>query len=685
VHDVHEFLRSLSIVLGVAALTTVLFHRLRQPVVLGYILAGLIVGPHLPVPIVADRTIVQTLSELGVILLMFSLGLEFSFAKLARIGFTAGITAVLQSGLMLWLGYSVGRLLGWTTLESVFAGAVIAISSTTIIAKVFDEQQIRGRLRELVVGILLVEDLMAVVFMTVLTAVASGVGLSARELGATVGRLAAFLAVLLVVGMLLVPRLVRAVVRIGSRETTLVASIGVCFATAFVAQQAGYSVALGAFLSGSLVAESGRAYEVEKLVEPVRDMFAAIFFVSVGMLIEPRLVAEHAGAIAAFTAIVIAGKVASVTVGAFITGNGARTSIRAGMSLAQIGEFSFIIAALGLSLGATRDFLYPVAVAVSAITTLTTPWLIRSSDTAAAWVDRKLPHRMQTFSTLYGTWFERLRARPAGGAGVARLLRLLVLDAAVLSALIVGTALARDFVTHALADAAGMDPDLAFLLLLAVASSTALPLVIGIGRLSRRLGNTLAISALPRAPDKADPGAAPRQALDVTLQLAVALGTGIAVLAVTQPFLPGFAGALLFAALLLGFGIAIWRSAAQLESHVRAGAEALVEALTRGARSGAARAHAEPLPEIHALLPGLGDPVAIALAKDDPATGRSLAELNLRGRTGATILAISREGRSIVAPAAGERLRAGDVLGLVGTQDAIEAAKLALLGESRAG
>jgi len=685
-HDPHEFLRSLTIVLAVAAVTTVVFQRLRQPVVLGYIIAGLIVGPHIPVPIVADREIVQTLSELGVILLMFSLGLEFSFGKLARVGVAASVTALLQSTLLLWLGYLTGRLLGWTTLESLFAGTIVAISSTTIIAKVFDEQRIGGRLRELVVGILLLEDLIAVVMMAVLTAIATGAGLSAGELGSTIGRLAAFLVVLLALGMLLIPRFIRAVASIGSRETTLVASIGVCFATSYVALLAGYSVALGAFIAGTLIAESGEGSRIEELSQPVRDMFAAIFFVSVGMLIDPALVAQHMGAVAALTAVVIFGKLAGVSFGAFLTGNGTRTSIQAGMSLAQIGEFSFIIAALGASLGATGSFLYPVAVAVSAITTLTTPWFIRTSGAVAAYADRKLPHRFQTFATLYGTWFEQLSASSLERAapGIARLLRLLALDAAVLSTLIVGVALGRGWVMRTLSAATGLEPQWVFAGLLLLAGAAALPLVVGIGRLSRRLGSTLAGSALPRAPGSADFGAAPRQALDVMLQLGVALGTGVAILALTQPFLPTFAGLVLFAALLAGFGGALWRSASDLEGHVRAGAQALVEVLRRVSRSGKTSADAKPMAELHALLPGLGSPVAIVLREGSPAAGLTLAELNLRGLTGATVLAISRGAQSIVAPEAGTRLEAGDALGVIGTQAAIDAARLALLGAADA-
>src|SRR2546425_3978422 len=286
--------------------------------------------------------VVRTLSELGVILLMFSLGLEFSIRKLAQVGPTAGLTAVLQSSIMVWLGYVGGQLFGWTTLGSLFTGAVIAISSTTIIAKAFDEQGVTGRLREIVVGILVVEDLIAILLMAILTAIASGSGLTAGPLAATIGRLAAFLVGLVAVGMLLVPRAVRAVNRLKRRETTLVASIGLCFGVALLAQAFGYSVALGAFIAGSLVAESGEEQQVVRLVEPVRDVFAAVFFVSVGMQIDPALVARHWPAVAGLTAVVVLGKVFGVSLGAFLTGAGMRTSVQAGVSPGPIRGVSFI-------------------------------------------------------------------------------------------------------------------------------------------------------------------------------------------------------------------------------------------------------------------------------------------------------------------------------------------------------
>jgi CPA2 family monovalent cation:H+ antiporter-2 len=682
-HDAHDFLKVLATVLCVAAVTTVVFQRLRQPVVLGYILAGLIVGPHVPIPLVADRAIVQTLSELGVILLMFSLGLEFSLRKLARVGPTAGVTAGIQSSIMLWLGFVVGQAFGWTTFESIFAGAIIAISSTTIIAKAFDEQGVGGRLRELVVGVLIVEDLIAVLLMAALTAVSSGDGLSAGTLARSSARLAAFLAGLVVVGLLVVPRAIRAVNRLGRPETTLVASVGICFAIALLALEFGYSVALGAFIAGSLVAESGEEKQIEPLVRPVRDVFAAIFFVSVGMLIDPALIARHGLAVATLGAVVIVGKVVSVSVGAFLTGNGTRTSVQAGMSLAQIGEFSFIIAGLGTALGVTRDFLFPVAVAVSALTTLATPWLIRASGPTANWLDRKLPRPLQTFSALYGSWVERLRAAPRrpvdGGAG--RLARLLALDAALLAGLVIGTAVSADAIAGVLANELGISAQLTRLLVLAAALTLAVPFVAGIFRITRRLGVTLAEAALPPSTEtKLDLGAAPRRALVVALQLAVILPVGFSLLALTQPFLRGPHGALVLALALIVLGLAFWRSATNLEGHVRAGAATLVEVLGAQMSKGGVATDAGTLAQVGQLLPGLGEPIAVRIRAQSAAVGRTLAELEVRGLTGATVLAIIRGEEQVIVPTAKEALRAEDVLALAGTHEAVEAARQLLEG-----
>lgn len=685
-HDAFEFLKALTIVLGVAAVVTVVFHRLRQPVVLGYIIAGLIIGPHVPVPLVANQQVVQTLSELGVILLMFSLGLEFSLRKLLRVGPTAGITAVVQSSLMVWLGFIVGKALGWTRIESLFTGAIIAISSTTIIAKAYDEQGIKDPLRAFVVGVLIVEDLIAILLMAVLTAVSSGAGLSASGLALSTGRLAAFLIGLVVVGLFVVPRAIRAVVRLQRSETTLITAVAICFGVALLAHQMGYSVALGAFIAGSLVSESGEEKLIEHLVAPVRDLFAAVFFVSVGLMINPSLIARHWVAVALITAIVIVGKLLGVSLGAFLTGNGLRTSVQAGMSLAQIGEFSFIIAGLGLSLGATRDFLYPVAVSVSAITTLSTPWLIRASGATANYLDRRLPKSLQTFGALYGSWLEGLRKSPPrrpGRSGARWLVRLLLLDAFIVASLAISVAIFFERLVRWGEQHVSVSASLMRWLVVLAAVIISLPFVAGMARVGQRLAVLVAEAALPEVPKgKPDLALAPRRMLIVALEFTIVLLIGTPLLAITQPFLPGAQVAAGLGLVLLALVIGFWRSAKDLQGHVRAGAQAIAEALK--SQSHAPRTEATgALHHVHELLPGLGAPEAIVLDEKSPAVGKTLAQLNVRGVTGASVLAIHRAEGDVLVPSAQEVLRTGDVLALAGTQGAVALARQ-LLGGSTA-
>lgn len=661
----HDFLSALAIVLSVAAATTIISQKLKLPVVLGYLVAGLIIGPHLPIPLVADQAMVTALSELGVILVMFSLGLEFSLQQLKKVGPTAGITAIIEAGVMLITGFLVGRALGWSTTESIFTGAIVAISSTTIIVKTFDEQGITGRLRELVVGVLIVEDLIAIVLLATLTAISSGSGLSALELVTTLGKLAAFLAILVGVGLLVVPRAVRAVTKLTRPETTLVASVGFCFSIALLAQHFGYSVALGAFIAGSLVAESGEGKAIERLVQPLRDLFAAIFFVSVGMQIDPAEVAAHWGAALLLTVVVIVGKVVNVTVGAFLTGNPVRTSVQAGMSLAQIGEFSFIIAGLGMTLGATGAFLFPVAAAVSVVTTLTTGFLVKASGPVASFLDRKLPRRVQTFTTLYASWLEQLRDAPKV-SGPRRLVRSLLIDAALLTLVIVVAAVSRR---------AERTSNAPLWLVLGATAAVSLPLCIGIARLSQRLAAALADAALPpRGTGLVDLAAAPRRALNVTLQVGIVLAVGVPMVAITQPLLPGVPVGAVLVGLLGLLAVAFWRSTNNLDGHVRAGVDVISEALMSHNRTALPQSH--PLEEVLKLLPGLGlsEPSVVELVSGSQAVGKTLAELNLRGVTGATVLAITRGPEAIVATAT-EVLQAEDRLALAGSREAIDAAR----------
>jgi CPA2 family monovalent cation:H+ antiporter-2 len=683
-HETNDLLRNLALVLTVAAVTTVIFQRLRQPVVFGYILAGLIIGPHLPIPLVADRATVETLSELGVIMLMFSLGLEFSLRRLMRAGgWSVVIVGVLQSSLLLWLGNEAARLFGWPLLASLFAGAAIATSSTTIIAKAFVDERARGRYTELVIGILVVEDLVAIVLIALLTPASAGTTAAASSIALTILRLVGLLTGFLALGTLLVPRLIRFVVSLKRSEITLIVSIGICFATALLARTVGYSVALGAFLAASLVAESGEEELIAHLIEPVRDMFAAVFFVSVGMQIVPGHLLEHWGAVLVFTLLVLVGKTLIVSIATFFTGAGTPTSVKTGMSLAQIGEFSFIIAGVGVSSGAAPASLYSSMVAVSAITTLTTPWMIRFANPVAEWVDRNLPRPLQTFTALYGAWIESLRARPETSADKLRLrraLRGLIIDACVITALSIGASLAAVPAGERLAGRTGLTAFQAQALIVGVAVLLSVPFLVGILRTGRVVGQLLSRRAFPDPePNRLDLAAAPRRALVVAIQLGTVMVVGAPLVAITQPFVPAFAGFGVLLACLLVLGVVVWRTAADLHGHVRAAAEAIVDALGRQGRQVDPREGERALQRAYQLLPGLGEPVPVRIEESSPVAGLALSDLGLRGRTGATIIAISRGKDVVLVPDGHETLRAGDVVALAGTRPAIEAARQLLL------
>jgi CPA2 family monovalent cation:H+ antiporter-2 len=673
------FLQNLAVVLLVAAVATVVFQRLHQPVVFGYLFAGMVVGPHIPLPLVADMTTVHTLSELGVILLMFSLGLEFSIGKLAAVSQKAGPVALFESTIMVSVGFFVGQMLGLSRIESIFTGAIVGISSTTIIVKAFEEQKVRGRVTELVFGILIIEDLIAVFLLTILTTLAQSGAFSARDLGITAVRLVMFLVPLIGFGLLIVPRAIRYVQRIGSAETTLVASIGLCFAAALLALSFGYSVALGAFIAGSLVAESGHEREIETLVRPVRDMFAGIFFVSVGMIIDPAALVAHWPAVVALTLTVILGKVLAVTVGAFLAGHGRRTAIKAGMSLAQIGEFSFIIASVGVSAGVIASWIYPVAIAVSAITTLTTPLLIKLSNKAAADIDHWLPEPIQTVAALYGSWIERVRSAPRAPtekSATRRIVRIILVDAALLTVLVIGVDLEIERVAAIVAGMMLLPADRVRFILVLLSGLIAVPLIYGIITSARSLGLHLAKRAFAEAQKgKVDPADAPRRALVILVQIAVVIAVGIPVVAITQPFLPPHQGAVVLSLLTVVLLIALWRNAANLQGHARAGAQIIASALAQQMASTGDNQEEAKLEDVNAVLPGLGEPVAIRVVPESIAVGRSLAQLNLRGATGATVLAIRRGDQQIPTPLGREVIRANDVLAVAGAHDSIAIAR----------
>ncbi|MCF8971065.1 cation:proton antiporter [Pseudomonas edaphica] len=441
-----SFIQDLAVIMLVAGVVTILFHRLKQPVVLGYIVAGFIIGPHTPpFGLIHDEDTIKTLAELGVIFLMFCLGLEFSLRKLFKVGATAFIAAFLEIILMIWIGYEIGRGFDWNTMDSLFLGAILAICSTTIIVKALNDLKMKNqRFAQLIFGVLIVEDILGIGIIALLSSIAVSGTVSSGEVFSTVGKLSLFMIVALVVGILLVPRLLAYVAKFESNEMLLITVLGLCFGFCLLVVKLEYSMVLGAFLIGAIMAESRQLIKIERLIEPVRDMFSAIFFVAIGLMIDPQILLQYAWPIAVITVAVVLGKMLSCGLGAFIAGNDGRTSLRVGMGLSQIGEFSFIIAALGMTLQVTSDFLYPVAVAVSAITTLLTPYLIRGADPLSLKIAAVMPKRMSRVFGLYGEWLRSIQ--PQGeGAMLASMIRKIILQVGVNLALVIAIFFAGSF------------------------------------------------------------------------------------------------------------------------------------------------------------------------------------------------------------------------------------------------
>ncbi|MDR1585269.1 MAG: cation:proton antiporter, partial [Prevotellaceae bacterium] len=386
----------LALILIVAAAVTILFKQLKQPLVLGYIIAGLLVGPYLSLtPTVVDLENVKTLADIGVIFLLFSLGLEFSFKKLARVGGSASITAIVEIAFITVAGYALGKAFGWSTMDCLFLGGMLASSSTTIILKAFDDLGVKSKnYARIVFGVLVVEDIVVILLMVLLSTVAVTQHFEGSEMLFTIGKLLFFLILWFLMGIFIIPTLLKRIKKLLDEETYLVLSTGFCLVMVVVATQAGFSAELGAFIMGSILAETTSAEKIEHTFKPVKDLFGAVFFVSVGMMINPSVIVQYGWIVLAVTLLTIFGKLFSSTLGAIFSGQPLKQSVQVGMSMAQIGEFAFIVATLGMSLGVISDFLFPVAVGASAITTFTTPYMIKYSDGFYNFLERILPKKL---------------------------------------------------------------------------------------------------------------------------------------------------------------------------------------------------------------------------------------------------------------------------------------------------
>lgn len=411
-HHLYPLISDLGLILMTAGVAVLLFKKIKQPLVLGYLVAGFLAGNNFDFfPSVTDIKSVEVWAEIGVIFLLFSLGLEFSFKKLMKVGGTASITAIIQIISMIFIGYMSGQWMGWSQMDSIFLGAILSMSSTTIILRAFDELNVKGKkYAGIVFGALIVEDIVAILLMVLLSTIAVSQQFSGAELFESVLKLLFFLILWFVGGIFFIPTLLKKAKNLLNEETLLIISLALCLMMVILATNAGFSPALGAFIMGSIIAETTQAEKIEHLIKPVKDLFGAVFFVSVGMLINPDTLVEYAVPVLLITLITILGKTVSTAAGALVSGQPLKQSVQAGMSLAQIGEFSFIIATLGMSLKVTSDFLYPIVVAVSAVTTFTTPFMIKMSQPAYEKLEKVLPQKWLTAIDNYSTNSQSIKA-----------------------------------------------------------------------------------------------------------------------------------------------------------------------------------------------------------------------------------------------------------------------------------
>ncbi|HEX7862117.1 MAG TPA: cation:proton antiporter [Verrucomicrobiae bacterium] len=661
-----SLLQDLAVVMVVAGFVTILFHRLKQPVVLGYIAAGVIIGPHTPpFLLIQDKHTIETLSELGVVFLMFSLGLEFSFRKLKEVGSSAIIAAIMEIVLMLWVGYEIGRFFGWKTMDSIFLGGILAISSTTIIVKALEELGLaKENFAKLIFGVLIFEDILGILIIAILSGVAQTGSLQIGDALEAAGRLLVFLVIAIIVGILTVPRLLGYVGRFRRTEMLLVTVLGLCFAACVITLKLGYSVALGAFMMGAIIAEAREIGRIEELLEPIRDMFSAVFFVSIGLMINPRLLLDYAFPIAVISVAVVVGKVLSCSFGTFLAGQDVKTSMRVGMGLSQIGEFSFIIAALGQTLGVTSGFLYPIAVTVSAITTLTTPYLIRVSDPAVNWFYRAAPNRLTALLNVYTTWVghvQETRSKNTGRLLLRRWSIMMVINLLFVAGVFIAGAFLVNTQPAWLASRI-QHPEAVRAIVWLTAALLSAPLLVATYRKLQAFGMLLSEMSISKNSDGKRNQAA-QTIVSHTVLIGGTIVIGLFLLLLSSTILQS-GRALLLLLVVVGVVTAIlWRPFIRIYSKAQIAVQDVFTA-------------PPPTPH-HRQLPNFLEEAELERVEVKPhsvAARKLISEIGLRSKTGASIVAIHRAGKNILNPNPSEEILPGDSLLMIGDNDQLKAA-----------
>lgn len=640
-----HLITDLGLILAVAGITTLIFRKIHQPVVLGYIIAGFLVGPHVSLfPTVVDSEGIKTWSEIGVIFLLFSLGLEFSFRKLVKVGGSASVTAMVEVTLMIGIGFMAGYFMGWSLMDSIFLGAILSMSSTTIIIRAFDEVGVRTRkFADLVFGILIVEDLVAILLLVLLSTLAVSQQFAGMELIMQILKLIFFLILWFLAGIFFVPTILKQTRSLMNDETMLIVSVGLCLLMVMLAVEVGFSAALGAFIMGSILAETTQAERIEHLVKSVKNLFAAIFFVSVGMMIDPTVLVDFALPLLLITLITVFGKFFTTLLGALLSGQSLKHSVQAGMSLAQIGEFSFIIASLGVSLNVTSAFLYPIAVAASAVTIFTTPFLIRHSGRFSAFLERALPAKWVKNLNRYSSGTQQLSAFSEWKT----LLNAYMVNFAVHSVLIIAIIFLSQELLYPLVRGIIEDYFAATVITVAVTLLLMVPFIwaLAIRRIAREAYKNLWLNRkLNRGPL-------------IAIELA---RIGLAVLHVAFLMNIFFSPSVAFVIAVAAMGFAILIFSRKLQRFYEKIESRFLLNLTER------DLHRTLRPEMTPWDAHISD---FEIRPEFPLAGKQLQELALREQYGVNIALIERGKLSIIVPDRYERIYPGDRISVIGTDE----------------
>ncbi len=646
-----HLITDLALILAVAGITTLIFKKIHQPVVLGYIIAGFLVGPHVSLfPSVMDAEGIQVWSEIGVIFLLFTLGLEFSFRKLVVVGGSASISALTEIILMIAIGFITGRFLGWSAMDSIFLGALLSMSSTTIIIRAFEEVGVRTKkFAILVMGILIVQDLVAIVLLVMLSTLAVSQQFEGMALMTQIFKLAFFLVLWFLGGIFFIPTFLKRTRRLMNDETMLIVALGLCLGMVMLAVEVGFSAALGAFIMGSILAETTQAERIEHLVKSVKDLFGAVFFVSVGMMIDPKVLTEYAYPILIITLVTIVGKFITTAIGALASGQSLKHSIQSGMSLAQIGEFSFIIASLGVSLKVTSAFLYPIAVAVSAITTFTTPFLIVKSAPLYTWIEKKLPPSWVSTINRYSSGSQQLSAYSEWG----ELLRGYLMTFIIHSVLIVAIIILSDKFIQPLVLEIFASELVANIVTLVITLILMVPFIwaLAIRRIEKGAYSNLWLNR------KLNRG--PLIAIELTRIVIAAIHVGVAI-----NLFFSLSVAFILAGVAMTLSILIFSKKLQF-FYDRIENRFLTNLNERDAQKVVR----------HEITPWDAHLADFEILPDFPHAGKQLQQLALREKYGVNIAFIDRGKVSILVPDRYERLYPGDKISVIGTDDQLSKIK----------